>query len=98
MRSGSSFTRSRAIAVGDPIFAQMRQKLHQLNKCSDSSETKHLIEFMVDHVSSIESDCRGENYEEATKKDILHEQLIGSLQEFEYAAKHLRQELTKELA
>lgn len=82
----------------DPIFAELRQKLHQLNKCSDSSETKHIIEFVVDYTSSIESDCRGENYEEVTKKDLLREEILTSLQEFEHAAKHLRQILEKELA
>lgn len=84
--------------MDNPIFAELRQKLHQLNRCSDSSETKHLIEFMNDQVYSIESDFRGENYKETIQKDVLKEQLLGSLEEFEYAAKHLRQELTKEFA
>jgi len=61
----------------------------------DSSERRHVLEFLADVVENVEYDVESENYSKAEAEQILRQQLIGVLEEFGYQCAQLLAELRK---
>jgi len=55
-------------------------------KVCDSSERRHLFEFLSDICDNVEYDIESGNYSDEEKLGVLRQQLIGSLEELKWHA------------
>lgn len=78
-------------------FEALKDKLVSRQRTTDSSEHKHVIEFLIDVVDSVRYDVEhGHNYV-GEEREALLAQMTNTLIEFKESCKALETFITKEL-
>jgi hypothetical protein len=82
----------------DP-FEQLAERIDELRKTSDSSEFKHILDFVADQVDNVLYDFRTGCYdpEADAPVKVLRQQIVGSLQELGAAAEAMKTHIFPDL-
>ena len=78
-------------------FSKLAKLVHdgRNSKVCDSSERRHLFEFLADVVSNVDYDCQSGNYKDEDPGTVLEQQLVGCLDELIEQARQIREEIAK---